>query len=92
MNTDNNENSNGLTILENASSLTFTSIKISDGGMYECEANNNVDPSLKKFVFMNVRGKITSYETVNLDQIKTIFHFFFLFNNYLLLKFIEKII
>lgn len=60
LNTENNENSKGQIILENASSLTFTSIKISDGGMYECEANNNVDPSLKKFVYMNIRGKITS--------------------------------
>lgn len=47
--------------------------------MYECEANNNVDPSLKKFVFMNIRGKTTSYETVNLDQIKELFFSSFLY-------------
>ncbi|GFQ96762.1 hemicentin-1 [Trichonephila clavata] len=37
-------------------SLTFELISPTDGGIYECEAHNGVEPTLKKFVMLGIRG------------------------------------
>ncbi|GFT48536.1 down syndrome cell adhesion molecule-like protein Dscam2, partial [Trichonephila clavipes] len=39
-------------------SLTFESISPTDGGIYECEAHNGVEPTLKKFVMLGIRVSI----------------------------------
>ncbi|GFU28491.1 titin [Nephila pilipes] len=37
-------------------SLTLDSVSLTDGGTYECEAHNGVEPTLKKFVMLGIRG------------------------------------
>ncbi|GFU50491.1 titin [Nephila pilipes] len=50
-------------ILGNGETLTFDSLKITDGGVYECEANNGVGSPLKKFVVLGIRGTIWDYNS-----------------------------
>ncbi|GIY67333.1 titin [Caerostris darwini] len=51
---DNTENDMTNTI-GSGETLTFESLKSTDGGTYECEARNGVEPTLKKFVMLGIR-------------------------------------
>lgn len=38
--------------------LTFESLKAEDAGLYECVASNGVEPTLRKFVVLGIRGTL----------------------------------
>ncbi|GIY09033.1 hemicentin-1 [Caerostris extrusa] len=42
-------------VVGNGETLVFESLKITDAGVYVCEANNGVGPLLKKFVVLGIR-------------------------------------
>ncbi|GBL76498.1 Down syndrome cell adhesion molecule-like protein 1 [Araneus ventricosus] len=52
---DNAENGEVPLTVGNGELLIFESLKATDGGLYECEARNGVEPTIKKFVVLGIR-------------------------------------